>query len=109
LESIVELIDVTFALWPIPFFYRIAAFALSHAALFAAVFSIGMLSLMKRERNLLLLVVMREMSSYSSGRTGRLHSDRAPRVLRFSAKFYRGGGEPFKPFDQEIGSQGKPL
>ncbi len=112
LESIVELFDdlIRFVANTVSFI-RIAAFALSHAALFAAVFSIADAVAHEKGTGIsywLVVVVGNVIIILLEGLVVSIQTVRLE-YYEFFSKFFRGGGEPFKPFDKEIGSQGKPL
>jgi V/A-type H+-transporting ATPase subunit I len=112
LESIVELFDdlIRFVANTVSFI-RIAAFALSHAALFAAVFSIADAVAHEKGTGISYWLVVMMGNVIIILLEGLVVSIQTVRLeyYEFFSKFFRGGGEPFKPFDQEIGSQGKPL
>jgi V/A-type H+-transporting ATPase subunit I len=106
-ESVIELVDdlMRFVANTVSFL-RVAAFALSHAALFIAVFSIA--NIISHEKGggfsywlvvaLGNIVVILMEGVVVSIQTVRLE------YYEFFGKFFRGGGERFKSFDSEIGS-----
>lgn len=108
LESIVELFDelIRFVSNTVSFI-RVAAFALSHAALFIAVFSIA--NVVSHEKgggfsywitvaigNVVIILLEGLVVSIQTVRL---------EYYEFFGKFFRGGGERFKPIDREIDSE----
>ena len=103
MESVIELFDdlIRFVANTVSFI-RIAAFALSHAALFIAVFSIAdILSHEKRTAfsywivvgigNIVIILLEGLVVSIQTVRL---------EYYEFYGKFFRGGGERFKPFGE---------
>lgn len=110
LESVIELFDdlIRFLANTVSFI-RIAAFSLSHAALFAAVFSIADIFAHEKGEGISYWLVVAVGNVVIILLEGLVVSIQTVRLeyYEFFSKFFRGGGEPFKPFDKEIGSQGK--
>lgn len=109
-ESIVEVFDdlIRFIANTVSFI-RIAAFALSHAALFVAVFSVADVLSHKREGGLIYWLVVVLGNIVIILLEGLVVSIQTVRLeyYEFFGKFFRGGGERFKPFGREIGSKAK--
>ncbi len=110
LESVIELFDdlIRFVANTVSFI-RVAAFALSHAALFIAVFSIA--NIVSHEKgggfsywitvaigNVVIILLEGLVVSIQTVRL---------EYYEFFGKFFRGGGERFKPIDREVGSEEK--
>lgn len=106
-ESIVEFFDdlIRYGANTISFI-RVAAFALAHAALFVAVFSIADLVAHGRGGGILYWMVLALGNMVIIVLEGLVVSIQVIRLeyYEFFSKFFRGGGEKFKPFDQEIDS-----
>lgn len=113
LESIVEFFDdlIRYLANTISFI-RVAAFALAHAALFTAVFSIA--DLVAHEKGgggilyWLILIVGNMVIILLEGLVVSIQTVRLE-YYEFFSKFFRGGGENFRPFDREIGSEKREL
>jgi V/A-type H+/Na+-transporting ATPase subunit I len=108
LESIVELFDdlIRFVANTVSFI-RVAAFALSHAALFAAVFSIA--NIVSHEKGggisyWLVVIVGNIIIILLEGLVVSIQTVRLE-YYEFFGKFFRGGGEKFKPFGSDTGSE----
>ncbi len=106
-ESTVELFDdlMRFVSNTVSFI-RVAAFALSHAALFIAVFSIA--SLISHEKGggisyWLVVAIGNVVVIFLEGMVVAIQTIRLE-YYEFFGKFFRGGGEKFRSFDREIGS-----
>jgi len=104
MESVVEIFDdlIGFVANTVSF-VRVAAFALSHAALFMAVFSVA--DLVSRERSAgisywLIVAVGNIIIILLEGLVVSIQTLRLE-YYEFFGKFFRGGGEKFKPFDGE--------
>jgi V/A-type H+-transporting ATPase subunit I len=110
LEAIVELLDdlIRFLANTVSFI-RMAAFALAHAALFVAVFSIADVVAHEKGTGIFYWLVVAVGNVIIILLEGLVVSIQTVRLeyYEFFSKFFRGGGEPFKPFDKDIGSQGK--
>ena len=110
LESIIELFDdlIRFLSNTVSFI-RIAAFALAHAALFVAVFSIADIFAHEKGGGITYWLVVAMGNVVIILLEGLVVSIQTVRLeyYEFFSKFFRGGGEPFKPFDKEIGSEEK--
>lgn len=112
IESIVEFFDdVIRYLSNTISFIRIAAFALAHAALFVAVFSIANVVAHGKGGVVFYWLVVTVGNMVIIILEGLVVSIQAVRLeyYEFFSKFFRGGGEEFRPFDREIGSQQRML
>lgn len=110
MESIVEVFDdlLRFVANTVSFI-RVAAFALSHTALFIAVFSIA--NVVSHEETgkvsyWLVVAVGNVIIIFLEGLVVSIQTVRLE-YYEFFGKFFRGGGEKFKPFDREIGPEDK--
>ncbi len=112
MESIVEFFDnlVRYLSNTISFI-RVAAFALAHAALFMAVFSIADLLARGKGGGVLYWLTVALGNVVMILLEGLVVSIQVVRLeyYEFFSKFFRGGGEKFRPFDQEIGSEERRL
>lgn len=108
MESIVELFDdlIRFVANTVSFI-RVAAFALSHAALFTAVFSIASVVSHERSGGLSYWITVAIGNVVIILLEGLVVSIQTVRLeyYEFFGKFFRGGGERFKPIDKEIDSE----
>jgi V/A-type H+/Na+-transporting ATPase subunit I len=107
LGSIVELLDnlIRFLTHTLSF-VRVAAFALSHAALFMAVFSIADIVSHKRGGGIsywLVVVIGNVVIILLEGLVVSIQTVRLE-YYEFFSKFFRGGGEGFVTFDSNIAS-----
>ncbi len=111
-ESIVELFDglIRYVANTISFI-RVAAFALAHAALFIAVFSIADLVAHEKGGGVLYWLALAVGNVVIILLEGLVVSIQAVRLeyYEFFSKFFRGGGEKFRSFDREIGSEERRL
>lgn len=92
-------------------FIRVAAFALAHAALFIAVFSIANLVAHEKPGGVpywLVLIVGNIVIILLEGLVVSIQVVRLE-YYEFFSKFFRGGGEKFRSFDREIGSEERRL
>lgn len=105
LESIVELFDdlIRFVANTVSFI-RVAAFALSHAALFTAVFSIANVVAHEKGGGLSYWFVVAAGNVIIILLEGLVVSIQTVRLeyYEFFGKFFRGGGERFKSIDKEL-------
>ena len=106
MESIVEVFDdlLQFVTNTISFI-RVAAFALSHTALFIAVFSIAQTLSHEKDTGILYWFIVALGNIVIIFLEGLIVSIQTVRLeyYEFFGKFFRGGGERFKPYDREIG------
>jgi vacuolar-type H+-ATPase subunit H len=88
---------------------RVAAFALAHAALFMAVFSLADLVAHGKAGGILYWLVVAVGNIVIILLEGLVVSIQVIRLeyYEFFSKFFRGGGDLFRSFDREIGSEGK--
>jgi V/A-type H+-transporting ATPase subunit I len=108
MESIVELFDdlIRFVSNTVSFI-RVAAFALSHAALFIAVFSIANVVSHEKGGGLsywLTVAIGNVVIILLEGLVVSIQTVRLE-YYEFFGRFFRGGGEQFRPIDREIGSE----
>jgi V/A-type H+/Na+-transporting ATPase subunit I len=110
MESIVEVFDefLRFVANTVSFI-RVAAFALSHAALFVAVFSIA--NVVSHERGTgvsywLVVAIGNIVIIFLEGLVVSIQTVRLE-YYEFFGKFFRGGGEKFRSFDREIESEAR--
>jgi V/A-type H+-transporting ATPase subunit I len=106
MESIVEFLDnIIRYLANTISFIRVAAFALAHAALFIAVFSVADLVAHENGGGVFYWVVLTAGNVVIIVLEGLVVSIQVIRLeyYEFFSKFFRGGGEAFRPFDREIG------
>lgn len=108
LESGIEIFDdlIRFVANTVSFI-RVAAFALSHAALFVAVFSIANIVSHEKGGGLSYWITVAIGNVVIILLEGLVVSIQTVRLeyYEFFGKFFRGGGERFKPIDREIGSE----
>jgi V/A-type H+-transporting ATPase subunit I len=108
MESIVEVFDdlLRFVANTVSFI-RVAAFALAHTALFIAVFSIANVVAGDKGSGLSYWLVVAIGNIVIILLEGLVVSIQTVRLeyYEFFGKFFRGGGEPFKTVDQELGSE----
>lgn len=92
-------------------FIRVAAFALAHAALFAAVFAIADLVAHAKGGTLFYWLVLIIGNGIIILLEGLVVSIQVIRLeyYEFFSKFFRGGGETFRSFDQEIRTREREL
>jgi len=85
-------------------FIRVAAFALAHTALFIAVFSVARVLSRESGQGLTYLLTIALGNVIIILLEGLIVSIQTVRLeyYEFFGKFFRGGGEPFQPFDQEL-------
>ena len=106
IESVVEVFDdlIRFVANTVSFL-RVAAFALSHAALFTAVFSIARVVAQEKEAGVSYWLVVAVGNVIVIILEGLVVSIQTVRLeyYEFFGKFFRGGGERFRSFDKEIG------
>ncbi len=105
MESIVELFDdlIRFVANTVSFI-RVAAFALSHAALFTAVFSVANVVAHEKGGGLSYWLVVAVGNVIIILLEGLVVSIQTVRLeyYEFFSKFFRGGGERFKPIDKAL-------
>ena len=105
IESVVEVFDdlLRFVTNTVSFL-RVAAFALSHAALFTAVFSIARVVGQEKEAGLSYWVVVALGNIIIIVLEGLVVSIQTVRLeyYEFFGKFFRGGGEAFRSLDKDI-------
>jgi V/A-type H+-transporting ATPase subunit I len=110
MESIMEFVDglIRYVANTISF-VRVAAFALAHAALFMAVFSLADLVAHGKAGGILYWLVVAVGNIVIILLEGLVVSIQVIRLeyYEFFSKFFRGGGDLFRSFDREIGSEGK--
>lgn len=108
MESIVELFDdlIRFTANTVSFI-RVAAFALSHAALFAAVFSMADVLAHEKAGSFSYWLVVGAGNIIIILLEGLVVSIQTVRLeyYEFFGKFFRGGGERFIPIDKELRSE----
>jgi V/A-type H+/Na+-transporting ATPase subunit I len=106
IESVVEVFDdlLRFVANTVSFL-RVAAFALAHAALFTAVFSIARVVAQEKGVGVSYWLVVAVGNIIIIVLEGLVVSIQTVRLeyYEFFGKFFRGGGERFRPFDKEIG------
>jgi len=112
MESVVELLDdlIRFVANTVSFI-RLAAFALSHAALFIAVFSVANIVSGEKGTGISYWLVVAAGNIIIILLEGVVVSIQTVRLeyYEFFGKFFRGGGEKFKPFDRETGAEERKL
>jgi V/A-type H+/Na+-transporting ATPase subunit I len=106
IESVIEVFDdlLRFVANTVSFL-RVAAFALSHAALFTAVFSIARVVAQEQRTGVsywLVVAVGNLIIIFLEGLVVSIQTVRLE-YYEFFGKFFRGGGERFRSFDKEIG------
>ncbi|WP_456431619.1 hypothetical protein [Thermosulfuriphilus sp.] len=104
-ESIIEVFDGLLRYFTATVsFIRIAAFALTHAALFVAVFSLADLLAQGGEKGWSYWLVVAFGNVFIILLEGLVVSIQTLRLeyYEFFSRFFRGGGEPFRPLTQEI-------
>jgi V/A-type H+-transporting ATPase subunit I len=110
MESVVEVFDgIIRYLANTISFVRLAAFALTHAALFMAVFSIANVLSHGKGSGLsywLVVIIGNFLVILLEGLVVSIQTVRLE-YYEFFGKFFRGGGEPFKSLDRAIGSEEK--
>ena len=106
MESVIEVFDdlLQFVTNTISFI-RVAAFALSHTALFIAVFSIAKVLSREQETGIVYWFIVALGNIVIIFLEGMIVSIQIVRLeyYEFFGKFFRGGGERFKPYDREFG------
>lgn len=105
LEGIIEIFDdlLQFIANTVSFI-RVAAFALAHTALFIAVFSVAQVLSRESGHGLAYWLTIALGNIIIILLEGLIVSIQTIRLeyYEFFGKFFRGGGEPFQPFDQEL-------
>lgn len=105
LEGIIEIFDdlLQFIANTVSFI-RVAAFALAHTALFIAVFSVAQVLSRQSGQGLAYWLTIALGNVIIILLEGLIVSIQTVRLeyYEFFGKFFRGGGEPFQPFDQEL-------